>query len=84
MTILWRYIQPLKTIPITSELNIQRYKEHPEDPAVATVRRKQARLSTINEELVHLSFHRLKILDRSENIPKELSTVDAQICTGCA
>ena len=58
-------LELLKTRPIPSDFNIQQYKEHLEDPAVATVHRKKARLSTIHEQLVHISFHRLKIIDIS-------------------
>ena len=46
--------------------------------------RKQAIISTINEQLGHPSFHRIKILSRSGIIPKELTNVDAPSCPGCA
>ena len=63
-------LEPLNAIPIPYYFNIQWYKEQLKDPAVAMVRRKQSRLSTIHEQRGHLSFHRLKILARSGIIPK--------------
>ena len=75
-------LEPLKTRAIPSDSNIKKYGEHLEDPAVARVRHKQARLSNIYEQLGHLSFHRLKLLARLGIIPKELSNVYVPISTG--
>ena len=70
-----------KTNP--SDFNIQRYKEHLEDLAVAIVCHKQARLSNIYYQLGHLSFRTLKLLARAGISPKELANMDVSICKGC-
>ena len=45
---------------------------------------KQARLSTIHEQLGYPIFHRLKLLPRALIISKELDNAYAPICPGCA
>ena len=71
-------LKPLKTRPISSDFSMQWYKTHLEDPVVATVCRKQSRISTIHEQIVHLSFHRIKFLARAVITPQ----VNSQY--GCA
>ena len=75
-------LEPLKTRPIPSDFNIKHYKEHLEDPDVATVFCQQARLSTFHEQLGNLSFHLLILLARALIIPKEKSSEDAPIFPG--
>ena len=44
--------------------------------------RKETRISTIHEQLEHLSLYRFKLLVRSVITPKELANVDAPIYPG--
>ena len=44
---------------------------------------KQAMLSTIHEQLTHLSFHRLELLARAGITPKEIANMYASINPVC-
>ena len=50
--------------------------------AVAMVWRKQTRLYTIHEQVVHLSFHWLKLLSGAGIIPKEIANATDPIYLG--
>jgi hypothetical protein len=77
--------EQLKEALIDAAFDVQQQQSTELDnPAVAMVKRKQARLATIHERLGHTSYSQLKLMARAGLIHRDLTNVNPPTFPGCA